>query len=84
MMSAPLRRDYKGIRRETRKERGKNTGKNARRSTAKTREIGVDTRKGGNTHKIEESVSKQRGRRTTKKGRCVDQKGFSREAYSLD
>ena len=43
-----------------------NIGKDAGRNTAKTQEIEVDIRKGGNTHKMEGSVSKQRGRRTTR------------------
>ena len=54
-----------------------NIGKDAGRNTAKTQEIEVDIRKGGNTHKMEGSVSKQRGRRTTKKREvCRSKRGF--------
>ena len=43
----------------------------------KTQEIEVDTRKRGNTHKMEGGVSKQRGRRTTKKREvCRSKRGF--------
>ena len=53
----------------------KNIGKNAGRNTRKTWDIRADIRKGDNTHKRERSVSKRRGRRTTKRGEVCRTKG---------